>query len=83
MKTITLKADEDFFEKVTLLAKTLNISKSELIREAIREYERNLYKKNVKKRIQKASLKVRKSIESEIRELEATNLDGLSDDEKR
>ncbi len=83
MKTITLKADEDFFEKVTLLAKTLNISKSELIREAIREYERNLYKKNVKKRIQKASLKVRKSIENEIRELEATNLDGLSDDEKR
>ena len=44
MKTITLKADEDFFEKVTLLAKTLHISKSELIREAIREYERNLYK---------------------------------------
>ena len=83
MKTITLKADEDFFEKVTLLAKTLHISKSELIREAIREYERNLYKKNVKKRIQKASLKVRKSIESEIKELEATNLDGLSDDEKR
>ena len=31
MKTITLKADEDFFKKVTLLAKTLHISKSELI----------------------------------------------------
>jgi len=80
MKTITLKADEDFFKKVTLLAKTLHISKSELIREAIREYEKNLYKKDMKKRIQRASLKVRKNIEKEMKDFEATNLDGLSDD---
>ena len=80
MKTITLKADEDFFKKVTLLAKSLHISKSELIREAIREYEKNLYKKDMKKRIQRASLKVRKNIEKEMKDFEATNLDGLRDD---
>ena len=39
MKTITLKTDDNFFEKVTDLAKQLHLSKSELIRRAVAEYE--------------------------------------------
>lgn len=34
MKTITLKTDDTFFEKVNDLAKHLHLSKSELIRRA-------------------------------------------------
>lgn len=77
MKTITLKTDDDFFEEISNLAKTLHMSKSELIRKAIKEYEKNLYKKSLKKKVREASLKVRKDIEDEIKEWEETNLDGL------
>ncbi|WP_200762294.1 ribbon-helix-helix protein, CopG family [Nitrosophilus alvini] len=80
MKTITLKTDDNFFEKISKLAKNLHISKSELIREAVREYEKNLYKKNLKKKVQEASFKVRSSLSEEINEFEETNLDGLRDD---
>ena len=39
MKTITLKADDTFFEKVNDLAKKLHLTKSELIRRSVAEYE--------------------------------------------
>ncbi len=77
MKTITFKADEIFFEKVTKLAKRLHISKSELIREAINEYERNLYKKRLKQMLQEESLKSRSLLKKEIEALEESSLDGL------
>jgi len=80
MKTITLKTDDIFFEKISNLAKNLHISKSELIREAIKEYEKNLYKKNLKKKVQDASFKVRDSIKDEMKDWEVTNLDGLKYD---
>ncbi len=80
MKTITLKTDDDFFEEISNLAKTLHISKSELIRKAIKEYEKNLYKKSLKKKIREASLKVRNDIKNKMKEWEETNLDGLGND---
>ena len=43
MKTITLKTDDTFFEKVNDLAKHLHLSKSELIRRAVAEYEDEKY----------------------------------------
>jgi len=79
MKTITLKTDDNLFKKISDLAKSLHISKSELIREAIKEYEKNLYKKSLKKKIQEASFKVRKEIKEEINDWEDTYLDGLND----
>lgn len=80
MKTITLKTDDTFFEKISNLAKNLHISKSELIREAIKEYEKNLYKKNLKKKVQEASFKVRENMKDEMKDWEVTNLDGLKYD---
>ncbi len=77
MKTITLKADDNFFEKITNLAKDLKMSKSELIREAIREYEKNLYKKRLKKIMQEESLKSREFLKREIKDFENSYIDGL------
>ena len=80
MKTITFKTDDLFFENLSKLAKSLHLSKSELIRKAIQEYEETLKKNMIKEKIKKASFKVRENIKKEIKELENTNLDGLLND---
>jgi len=45
MKTITLRTDDTFFEHVSEFAKSLNLTKSELIRRAISEYEIHMQRK--------------------------------------
>ena len=77
MKTITIKTDERFFDYVTNLAARLGLSKSELIKRAIREYEQNLYKKSLQKKIEKASLRVRKSLQEDMTLWDTTAGDGL------
>jgi len=77
MRTITLKADNNFFEKVTQLAKNLHTSKSELIRRAIVEYEHNLQKRKMKEQMREASLRVREANRQLIEDFEATSMDGL------
>ena len=77
MRTITLKANNDFFEKVTQLAKNLHTSKSELIRRAIVEYEHNLQKSKMKEQMREASLRVREANRQIIEDFEATSMDGL------
>jgi len=61
MKTITLKTDDNFFEKVTDLAKHLHLSKSELIRRAVAEYEEVMRRREMKEQMKEASMRVRKS----------------------
>ena len=61
MKTITLKTDDTFFEKVNDLAKKLHLTKSELIRRSIAEYELLMEKKTMKAQMKSASLRVRES----------------------
>lgn len=63
MKTITLKTEDSFFEKVTSLARELHLSKSELIRQSIAEFEKNVRNKRLKEKMMRASLKVEKLIE--------------------
>ena len=77
MKTITLKTDDTFFEKVSNLAKNLELSKSELIRRAISEYEEIMYKKEIKEQMKKASFRVRESSIKINNEFEHTINDGL------
>ena len=79
MKTITLKTDDTFFEKVNDLAKQLHLTKSELIRRSITEYESHIKKRAMKERMKEASLRVRES-NKEINDLfEVTSEDGLKD----
>ena len=79
MKTVTLKTDDIFFEKLTSLAKQLHLSKSELIRRSVKEYEIYMKKQELKKQITQASLNVRKANTKIIEELDANLIqDGLS-----
>ena len=79
MKTITLKTDDLFFEKVSSLAKSLHLSKSELIRKSIREYENFLKRQELKEQIKQASLNVRKANEEINKDFDALIDDGLED----
>lgn len=80
MKTVTLKTDDNFFEKLTVLAKELHLTKSELIRRAVSEYEQHIQRQRLKNRFKEASLKVRESNAKLTEEFETTLLDGLEDD---
>ncbi len=77
MKTITLKTDEKLFEEITNLSRKLKLSKSELIRRAIKEYEKKIALQNIKRQIQQASLNIRKESANMIEDLENTIDDGL------
>ena len=79
MKTITLKTDDRFFEKVTDMAKQLHLSKSELIRRAVAEYEDVMRKKAMKEQMREASLRVRKQSREMSEALSDTLMDGLDD----
>jgi len=80
MKTVTLKTDDNFFEKLTVLAKELHLTKSELIRRAVSEYEKHIQRQRLKNRFKEASFKVRESNAKLTEEFETTLLDGLEDD---
>ncbi|ADN08177.1 ribbon-helix-helix protein, CopG family [Sulfurimonas autotrophica] len=77
MKTITLKTEDTFFEHVTELAKSLHLSKSELIRKAIREYEKHIKKEALRKQIEQASFNVRVSNSEVTLDMDNTITDGL------
>ena len=77
MKTITLKTDDAFFEHITALAKSLHLTKSELIRRSVREYENFIKKQALKEQIKQASLNVRKSNNELILEFDTISNDGL------
>jgi predicted transcriptional regulator len=77
MKTITLKTDDSFFDKVTMLAKQLHLSKSELIRRSISEYELIVQKQKLKEQMTKASQRVREESLKSIQNFESTLGDGL------
>ena len=77
MKTITLKTDDLFFEKVSSLAKSLHLTKSELIRRSVREYENYIKNQNLKNQIKQASFNVREVNAKIIQEFDDTLDDGL------
>ncbi len=79
MKTITLKTDDTFFEKVNSLAKQLHLTKSELIRRSVAEYEMHIKKKAMKEQMREASLRVREANDELVSEFERTVEDGLKD----
>ena len=78
MKTITLKTDDIFFEKVNDLAKHLHLSKSELIRRAVAEYEEVMYKREIKEQMKQASMRVRESNRKINHEFDDSLNDGLN-----
>ncbi|RKX89003.1 MAG: DNA-binding protein [Spirochaetes bacterium] len=77
MRTVTLKADSAFFDKLTRLSKELQITKSEFIRRSVSEYERHLYREKLKANIRNASEKVRKANTDTVKDFETAVNDGL------
>ena len=79
MKTITLKTDDTFFDNVTNLAKHLHLSKSELIRRAVGEYEGAVKKREMKEQMKQTSLRARNANSTIIKEFDSSIADGLKD----
>jgi len=79
MKTITLKTDDTFFKKVTELSRQLHLTKSELIRRAIGEYEETIRRRALKEQMRNAALRVREHSKKINEEFSDTLMDGLED----
>ena len=79
MKTVTLKVDENFYDRLDRLAKHLHLSKSEVIRRSVTVYEAAIERERIRKRFKEASMKVRGANDEIIRDFEAAVADGLDD----
>ncbi len=77
MKTITLKADDRFDAELTGLAQSLNTTKSQVIRAAVRHYRKQLEREALARRIREASLKVRAQTAAAELDFDAAIGDGL------
>lgn len=77
MKTITVKADNEFDSLLNQLASRLNTTRSNVIRNAVKSYLKQLDKEALRQKIQAASLKTREQAIQVSADLEAANNDGL------
>jgi hypothetical protein len=77
MHTITLKSDNDFFMMLNEMVKSLDTTKSDLIRKAVVHYRDVLAKEKLKVQLKKASLRVREESLKVSKEFEGTVDDGL------
>lgn len=77
MKTISLKADEEFDELLSRLASRLKTTRSAVIREAVQSYERQLKQEALRRQLRQASHKTRSQAAAVQQELEQATGDGL------
>jgi len=78
MHTITLKSDNDFFNMLNDMVKSLDTNRSDLIRKAVLHYRDALEKEKLKMQIKKASMKVREESLKVSKEFDNTLDDGLN-----
>ena len=77
MKTITLKADNEFNDILNQLTSRLHTTRSDVIRNAVRSYSKQLDKEAMYQKIRAASLKTRKSAVQAAEDFAAADSDGL------
>ncbi len=77
MHTITLKSDNNFFNMLNEMVKSLNTNRSDLIRKAVIHYRDVLEKEKLKMQIKNASMKVREESLKVSKEFDNTLNDGL------
>ena len=77
MYTITLESDDTFYNILDDMVKSLNITKSELIKKAVISYQSVLEKEKLKYKVKQASLKVRDESLKISQEFNNTINDGL------
>lgn len=77
MKTITIKAPDEFAQNLVNLAEQMHLSKSELIRQAVETFRQTHEETLLKQQMQAAALKVRQNAQSEIQDWDVALNDGL------
>jgi predicted transcriptional regulator len=77
MKTITVKADQEFDALLTRLARRMKTTRSGVIRDAVRSYQRQLEREALRRRLQEVSLKTRDQSAQAAEDFDAANADGL------
>ena len=77
MKTITIKASDEFAQNLVDLALQLHLSKSELIRQAVERFRQQQEETLQKVKMQAAAQKVRSQTMNELKDWEVTVDDGL------
>ena len=77
MKTITVKADQEFDALLTRLARRMKTTRSGVIRDAVRSYQRQLEREALRRRLRDVSLKTRDQAAQAVEDLDAANADGL------
>ena len=77
MKTVTIKADDEFDALLTGLANRLHTTRSRIIRDAVRNYQQQLDREALRERMRSASQKTRQQALDAADELAAANADGL------
>ena len=77
MHTITLKSDDIFYSTLEDMVKTLNTTKSDLIRKAVIYYKGAIEKEKLKEQIKNASFKVREDSLKISHEFDSSINDGL------
>ena len=80
MKTITVKADHEFDALLNQLTSRLHTTRSNVIRNAVKNYLKQLDKEALRQKIKSASLKTREQAIQASVDLEEANNDGLSND---
>ena len=79
MKTITVKADNEFDALLNQLTSRLHTTRSNVIRNAVKNYLKHLDKEELRQKIQAASLKTREQAIQASADFKAANNDGLGD----
>lgn len=77
MKTVTVKADSEFDAILNQLASRLHTTRSDVIRNAVRNYLKHLDREALRQKIRTASLKTREQAIQASADLEAADSDGL------
>ncbi len=77
MKTITLKADDEFDGVLAALAKDMKTTKSAVIRKAVINYRKQLEREALRLQVKRASEKVREQSLRICREMSDADNDGL------
>ncbi|MEA2078832.1 MAG: CopG family transcriptional regulator [Pseudomonadota bacterium] len=77
MKTITVKADQEFDALLTRLARRMKTTRSGVIRDAVRSYQRQLEREALRQRLREVSLKTRDQSVQAAEDFDAANADGL------
>lgn len=77
MKTITIKASDEFAQNLVDLAGQLHLSKSELIRQAVERFRQQQEESIQKMKMQSAAKKVRAQTLEEIDDWDDSLEDGL------